>query len=694
MQTHTMQTEKLSAADRIIFGSITGLSAFAVVSGTVWPVLPFHAAEMVIFSLLLLWLTDRLIFLRKSELEWVALPPVLLMIICLVFTGMQMVPLPAEIIRLISPHTFSDKMQAADLLARAHDLPLPDNSWMTTTAYFYPTLCEWLKSAACLGMFFLVVHTIKSARQIKILAMVMLVAGLPAAAAVIFHAAGIRETAGRAIAGLNYSADYLAMLLLLAFGYLVAVREKSRRLMPGLKSRRAYIQKIIGLFSPETARPLRIFSLFCAVATGTALMLTASRPCILSLALILTLAGVLFFFKPGFRRYGGLALVMGLAALACLPFAKTVPDAEKQTQSCRLLVSMVEDYAFTGVGPGNFRYIYPRYRNGCGSEDGPCNVARPFLKAVAQGGIACAVLAFSAFAALFYRMLRIWLRRKNDAPATGLGSAAVACLLLVGVYSFFGPGMWTGYNCLVPAAVTALGYCALFRQGYGFSEKFFWKTGTLKLTGRRRVLLLVLSAAAWMLMINLTVEDFRAEIFPAEYAASIPGSDFKGLLHGNENRFKEKQVSCLKSGKKALPGLEQALRDNPGSGENWYLLGKCYALQKEDAYQYLNKWLPLAEQCFEQGLKRLPCDADMLFDVAGYWVWRSGILADENLREKGIEKFQKLFKRSLAITPEKWRAAADMVWRYFPQYAAVMGIVPEDDNLQSAMLRWVTLKTE
>ena len=668
-----MQTEKLSAVDRLICATITGILVFSVLSGTALPALPFYAAEMVIFSLLLLWLTDRLIFLKKPELKWVALPPVVLLIIFLFFTGMQMVPLPGELVRLISPHIFADKIQAADLLARAHDLPLPDKGWMTTTAYLYPARSEWLKSAACLVMFFLIIHTIKSARQIKILAMVMLLAALPAAVGMVCQADWIWKSAGRELAGLNYFADYMAILLLLVLGYLIAARKKSRRLMSGLQGRRAGIQKIIGLFSPEMAGPQRIFFFFCAGAIGTALMFTGSRPGLLSLALVLTLVGVLFFFKSGFRSYGWIAMLVGLAVLAAWSFGKNLSDEKKQSPGCNLLISMIGDYAVAGIGPGNFKYIYPGY-GGCDSKNNSCNIGRPFLKAVVEYGMGCSILVLCAFGTLLYRLLRIWFRRKNDALATGIGAVAVGCMLLTGVYAFFGPGMWAGYNCFLVTAIPALGYCALFRQGYGFSEKFFWKTGSLKLTRWRRALLLLSAVTGWMLMINLVV------------------SDHKELQCKNEYRLKERQVCNSESDKNAMFDLEKTLRDNPGWGKNWYFLGKCYALQKEDAYQYLNKWLPLAEQCFEQGLKRLPCDAGMLFDVAGYWVWRSGTLADDGSHGKGIEKFQKLFKRSLAITPENWQAAAAVVWQYFPQDAVVMGIIPEDDALQSRMLRWVTLK--
>jgi len=494
-------------------------------------------------------------------------------------------------------------------------------------------------------------------------------------------------------------------MLLLALGYLIAVRKQGQRLMSGLKSRRSGIQKNIGPFSPETARPQRIFLFFCAVVMGMALMLTASRFSLLSVALILALIGGLFFLKPGFRRYGWIAMVMGLVVLAGWSFVKNIPDAKKQTPGWCLPTSMMEDYAIAGVGPGNFEYIYPRYRR-YDSENGPGNIGRPFLKILVEYGIPCSVLVFFAFGTLFYQLLRVWLRRKKDALATGLGAAAVGCMLTGGVSAIFGPGMWTGYvdrvcgpgmwtgyNCFLVVSIPALGYCALFRQGYGFSEKFFWKIQTLKLARWRRTLLLVPALAVWMMIINLTVENVSAEIFSAKDAVLASDSASKALPHKNGKNLEVKQAGDREFDKKTLSDLENTLRANPGSGENWYLLGKRYALQKQDVYQYLNKWLPLAEQCFEQGLKRLPCDADMLFDVAGYWVWRSGILADDSSRGKGIEKFQKLFKRSLAITPENWPAAAVMVWQYFPVDAVVMGIVPEGDgDLKSAVLKWTVLQ--
>ena len=266
---------------------------------------------------------------------------------------------------------------------------------------------------------------------------------MPAAVSMVFQGYGTWESTGPEIAGLNASVDYPAMLLL-ALGYLIAVRKQGQRLMSGLKSRRSGIQKNIGPFSPETARPQRIFLFFCAVVMGMALMLTASRFSLLSVALILALIGGLFFLKPGFRRYGWIAMVMGLVVLAGWSFVKNIPDAKKQTPGWCLPTSMMEDYAIAGVGPGNFEYIYPRYRR-YDSENGPGNIGRPFLKILVEYGIPCSVLVFFAFGTLFYQLLRVWLRRKKDALATGLGAAAVGCMLTGGVSAIFGPGMWTGY---------------------------------------------------------------------------------------------------------------------------------------------------------------------------------------------------------------------------------------------------------
>jgi tetratricopeptide (TPR) repeat protein len=141
----------------------------------------------------------------------------------------------------------------------------------------------------------------------------------------------------------------------------------------------------------------------------------------------------------------------------------------------------------------------------------------------------------------------------------------------------------------------------------------------------------------------------------------------------------------------AVESLKQAVRLNPIKGTYWYLLGVQYSQKNENLFDYVEKWLPVADRCFDRGVILAPMDSDMLFQTAAYWVWRSRLLQEvEEKSEKpenrlthkqaGIQKFQKYFQRFLQIKPDSWKKALDLVWADYPDDGIALGIVPEGDG--------------
>ena len=73
-------------------------------------------------------------------------------------------------------------------------------------------------------------------------------------------------------------------------------------------------------------------------------------------------------------------------------------------------------------------------------------------------------------------------------------------------------------------------------------------------------------------------------------------------------------------------------------------------------YDFVNTWLPLADQCYDRAVFCAPKDRELLFKIADYWVWQSRLLAKkdgpvlrgsgEMFREDGIIIFQHLFKKT------------------------------------------------
>jgi len=47
----------------------------------------------------------------------------------------------------------------------------------------------------------------------------------------------------------------------------------------------------------------------------------------------------------------------------------------------------------------------------------------------------------------------------------------------------------------------------------------------------------------------------------------------------------------------------------------------------------------------------------------------------------GIMKFQDLFKRTLVISPKKWKEIVDIVWFYYPDEFILLDCVPYENKL-------------
>jgi hypothetical protein len=64
-------------------------------------------------------------------------------------------------------------------------------------------------------------------------------------------------------------------------------------------------------------------------------------------------------------------------------------------------------------------------------------------------------------------------------------------------------------------------------------------------------------------------------------------------------------------------------------------------------------------------------------------------------QDDGIQKFQALFQRYLALNPGRWKAALDSVWGIYPQDRVAFGIVPtENAELKSLVLQEIVKRAD
>ncbi|MFC1829820.1 hypothetical protein ACFL0O_09425, partial [Thermodesulfobacteriota bacterium] len=170
--------DKPSTCDRIIFAGIIFLLIFAPLAFGSVHVWAYTIVEIIVFFLLALWFTDRLVFSRSGALEWVKTSVNLGLILVLALIILQIVPLPASLVAFISPRTYADKMKLYQIMAAAGHPTSGSASWISLSYYTHPTVKEGLKLAAYAGMFFLVVNSTKSKNRLNTLIYVLIMVGL------------------------------------------------------------------------------------------------------------------------------------------------------------------------------------------------------------------------------------------------------------------------------------------------------------------------------------------------------------------------------------------------------------------------------------------------------------------------------------------------------------------------------------
>ena len=116
-----MKINSQTKIERIIFGGIIILLVFAPLAFGSVHVWAYSILEIGVFLLLVLWFVDHLIVSGSEKLAWVKTPVSLMLVMLFVLIGLQLLPLPASVVALISPHTYTDKTQLFILLAKTAD---------------------------------------------------------------------------------------------------------------------------------------------------------------------------------------------------------------------------------------------------------------------------------------------------------------------------------------------------------------------------------------------------------------------------------------------------------------------------------------------------------------------------------------------------------------------------------------------
>jgi hypothetical protein len=712
----------------------------------VWAPLAFGSVHVWAYTLLILWccglslmfLVSRFAVPGGERFEWVKTPANGPLLLLLLLVLLQAVPLPPVVLEYLSPRTFQDKEMLHSILASqagsSGEKSLP---WMPILYYLHPTVREGMKLAAYAAVFFLVLNTIRSRRRIDGLIAVLVVIGtmevlygiyqmLSPNPSLLWLQKGYGYARGTFTVS-NHFAFFLEMVGPLTFGFAIAHTRRNRRFKAGLLKPKDFLHRIVDLFAPESPSPKKLLLFFMAVIMGLGLILSASRGGIMSIGISLMVMSGLFFLKPGFRRYGVLAIFVAVFSLIYGIYVGLQPVLNKfeikrdyglysRFSNAAAVFPLIGDYPIAGVGWGNLLYLYDRYPPkdhipGFTGVSTAGHIHNDWLEATAETGVIGGLLILAALGAILYRMIRIWLRR-NDVHAVGIGAGVIAGLISVSIHSFFDFSLHMPANAVTLAAVAAVGFAALHRQGPPYKESFFYRTRTLRLTWPHRIAVLAVSLPVIAGICYLSARHFSAErYYSTEYnptlnlnetprladiRKAIEINPLNAIYHYSEALFYQaaryrSPATRDRMNDMAIVSLKAAVRRNPANAYYWTNLGLCFRRKFELSDGYDAAWLTRADRCYDAAVSFRPRNTEILMKAGRYWVWRSNLFPEGN--EAGMDRFQKLFRRTLAIEPERWKEAAETVATYYPEERILIGIVPAGaDDVAEKLLAWVVAR--
>ncbi|MBM3305306.1 MAG: hypothetical protein FJY79_05105 [Candidatus Aminicenantes bacterium] len=401
---------------------------------------------------------------------------------------LQVVPLPAGLVKVLSPRAFAiHRSLAVDGIAAAAP------AWMPLSLSPAASLSK-LVLTLCYGLFaFLVFRTARTRRRLEILVLVILGSALFQA----FY--GMAETfsghemiLGRpkrynlgSVTGTfvnrNHFAGFLEMAFPLSLGYLL-VKARYFQMERGLSLRRRILW-----FGQENLQWTFLYAL-ASVFIGVGLVFSKSRSGIMILLLTVLLAGVAAVAWRGLsdeesgarRRFGRLVLGVFAVVLAAAlyfgigpiiaRFAESDISKDARRTFYRTTARMIGDYPLFGTGKGSFPHAYAMYEE----VDDRLRLSfahNDFLEFAAENGLPGGAALAAAGIGLAVVLAGLWRRRRsNFAKGIGLGALlGVTAILVHGLSDF---NLQITANAVYFVTLGIVGLNALARRGEENGDAF------------------------------------------------------------------------------------------------------------------------------------------------------------------------------------------------------------------------------
>jgi O-antigen ligase len=590
--------------------------------------------------------TEEKYFVPRPPLWWLACGVALLVFL-------QIMPWPAAITQWLSPEAWKIRALGSGL-GLADYLPFSLNP--------YKSLLEGLKLWAAVILFFILIYTLNSRRQIR--TMMGIIIGV-ALLETLYGFAEFRShliwgwknlyTGNRLCGTLinsNHLATLLTMAVLLGFGLFLGSKPGRVQDPQGPEvwtdlRRQSRADNIEPLFR-------RFLLLLILLVITVGLIFTGSRSGMIALVIGFAIMGLLSWGQRW--RRGNLAVIAAFLAAAViyslsLGGAQSLSRFETLENSGRYYafaaaLQIFRHFPFLGSGLSTFADLFSQYEPARLKGTYFIYAHSDWLQLLAESGALGFALVLGAFLTFYFLLMQQW-RQRQDRFARGVGLGGLAAMgaagfQALGEFPFHIPAV-----SLTFAAIAAITYLALYSRWQGW-EHFSYPF--IKLSGRRRI---VPGVLAGLIILQLFIIIMLGQVWLAERAApteldstrpprQLTGKDFQEALAHNplNSRYYLGLAESLEQGKQppdamSLSLLKKAIFYAPADWRyHLQMAESCLRKYEQDPPRYL----PMALKEFEAAVELFPESPLLQYRLGTVLIWAASYypgLVPPELRGQG-----------------------------------------------------------
>lgn len=635
-------------------------------------------------------------------LRWVKTDLDPLFFFFMAFLVFQMVPLPPELLGLISPESKlgGELSQPASASLNPESLM---GRWYAIAPYLYPVRMSLVRWTVYGLLFFGLVRCLDSRKRIEATIVTILVlAALDSLYGIMQTYSGFHRVwwfksgvYGRDVSGTflsrNLFAGFLELTITLTAAYAAGLAGASNENTVPFR-RRSLSRRLLALFSENPKNLKRFLIVFAGGVMGLGLILSSSRGGIIAMTSALFLMGLTFYFRKSERRSGRIILsLFGIAMIFAIHagldytvgrfyfFDESMKDRGIMAEKA---LNLFDDYNIAGVGIGNFRHAYGRYQDPVHKNLYVDYAHNDYAQFLAEAGIVGAVLLPAGLGWFIVRVFRTW-RKRRDPFVVCLGIVPLVALFAVAIHAYSEYNLHRPAHMMVLVAVIAIGYAALHLEHGRRRPLTIYPARLIAMRPWGAILLagaggLILWCGLW------TVRHFVAETYcntdynitmnleanpSAESARTAkiwnPGNavyPFKtaNALMALRDMAMQGPIRDLEGWREShdaiIAELEEAIRLNPLNPEYHVRLAWEYSYLW-DRRDFAVKWLPAADLSLDRAAHVAggwPQNPKLHYDMGKYWTMRTKSLGSNNpKRENAWTKAMSHYRRGMELEQVK-----------------------------------------